>query len=282
VALPEPLPGGSLYRCRHCQLKFRHPLQDASTYQQMYDNAATETWPADTLRPDWDLIVNHVHEHVPARGKVLDFGCYSGGLLVRLGATFDRHGIEINRAAAKIAAERGNVKVWDSIDAIAANVKFDVIIAADVIEHMQNPKEFVDRLGALLTDDGILILTTGDADNYLWKRFGANWWYCFNPEHVSFLSRKWLDYISKASELSIAKCDLFSYRQLSFVRRVVDTALTYFYGFFPASYIRLLFLSKKLLGRPLRANVPGNGVSADHLLIALTKKPAPGTAHLNG
>ena len=273
--LAQPLPGGSLYRCRHCQLKFRHPVLGAATYDRLYDNASTESWPAEGSRPDWDLIAGCVREFVPRAGKVLDFGCYSGGLLGRLDPALQRYGVEVNRAAAALAVQRGSERVWPAIDDVPKDLKFDAVIAADVIEHMRDPKALIDRLQALLAADGVLILTTGDADNILWNRFGANWWYCANPEHLSFISRNWLDVICQASGLCVTRCEAFRYRRLGMPRRLADFALTCFYGLRPAAYIRVLFFFKKLLGRPLRPIVPGNGVSADHLLVVLSRKTEP-------
>ena len=273
--LPQALPGGSLYLCRHCQLKFRHPIPDAATYDQMYDNATTESWPADSSRLDWDLIAGYVREFVPKTGNVLDFGCYSGGLLARLDPAIERYGVEINRAAAAVALEQGSVKIWPSLDDVEKGLKFNVVVAADVIEHMRNPKELIDRLETLLAADGVLILTTGDANNFFWSCFGANWWYCCNPEHVSFISKNWLNFICEARGLRVTRSDSFIYRRLGLPRRIVELALTCFYGLFPSAYIRSLFFFKKLLGRPLRPIVPGNGVSADHLLIVLSRKTKP-------
>lgn len=276
IRLSQPLPGGHLYRCRHCQLKFRHPAHDAAIYEQLYDNATISTWPTDSFRPDWDLIVRHILEQLPQGGRVLDFGCYTGGLLSQLGsAAYERYGIEINRAAAAVASKNADARIWSAVDDIPPDLRFDVVIAADVIEHMPNPMDLIDRLTALLTDRGILIMTTGDADNSLWNRFGANWWYCFYPEHVAFLSKGWLDYLSQVRRLSVVHTETFRYYRQPPVRRFFDTIFTYCYGWFPASCLLLGGLLMKILGRPHVTSFPGNGVSADHLFIVMTRTVEP-------
>ena len=158
------------------------------------------------------------------------------------------------------------------MDDVPSNLRFDVVIAADVIEHMVNPMDLVDKLSTLLTDNGILIITTGDADNYLWNRFGANWWYCFYPEHITFISRAWLSYLSEIREFSVIRCETFYYRRLTAVSRLMDSIYTYIYGFFPDAYLRLAGLLKKILGRSGVTSVPGCGVGADHLFIVLARK----------
>ncbi len=270
--LPQLMAGGHLYHCPRCRLKFRHPIQEAAVYQGMYDNAVTSTWPMETPRPDWDLIIDHIRKYRPQGGRVLDFGCYSGGLLARLEPSYQRYGVEINRAAAVVASAGSQAQIWPSICDLPNELQFDVVVAADVVEHMQNPEELIDRLAALLTEHGVLIITTGDADNYLWSRFGASWWYCFYPEHIAFISRAWLDYLSRAGGLSIVQCETFHYRRCSAYRRLVATFFTYCYGLFPAAYLRLGNLLRRMLGRPGMTSVPGNGISADHLLIVLSRK----------
>jgi 2-polyprenyl-3-methyl-5-hydroxy-6-metoxy-1,4-benzoquinol methylase len=269
--LAHALPGGDLYRCDHCLLKFRYPVHRVEIYKELYDNAAIATWPADTARPDWDLISGHILEWLPQGGSVLDFGCYSGGLLARLGSAYERYGVEINRAAAAVASERIRGRVWPSIDDLPTNLRFDVVVVADVVEHVENPAELIHKLTALLSDHGILIVTTGDADNFLWNRFGANWWYCFYPEHIAFLSKSWLQYFSQRAGLVIVRCETFRYCKQSVIRRSVGFLFTCCYGWFPAAYLRLGGLLKEMLGRPGIKSVPGNGVSADHLFLVLTR-----------
>jgi 2-polyprenyl-3-methyl-5-hydroxy-6-metoxy-1,4-benzoquinol methylase len=150
-------------------------------------------------------------------------------------------------------------------------LRFDVVVVADVVEHVENPAELINKLTALLSDRGILIVTTGDADNFLWNHFGANWWYCFYPEHIAFLSKAWLKYLSQRAGLAIVRCETFRYCRQSVTNRLVGFLFTCYYGWFPVAYLRLGGLLKEMLGRPGITSVPGNGVSADHLFIVLTR-----------
>jgi cyclopropane fatty-acyl-phospholipid synthase-like methyltransferase len=229
------------------------------------------TWVADEARADWDLIVRYVSEELPQGGKVLDFGCYTGGLLERLGARHERYGVEVNRVAADIASQNIGRDLWRSIDDVPDDLRFDIVIAADVIEHFANPKSLIEQLASKLSDNGVLIITTGDADNYLWNRFGANWWYCFYPEHIAFASEKWLHHIAEDAGVSVSRCESFRYRKLGLVRRVSDCIQAYFYGAFPNTYLGLARLLLKAAGRPDLESIPGAGLSRDHLFIVLSR-----------
>lgn len=269
--LDKPLLGGALYYCCRCNLKFRYPLHDATTYDELYDNSAISAWSGTADRPDWNLIINHIFRRFPQGGRVLDFGCYTAELLKRLGTSYERHGVEINNAAATVATDRQLACVWPTIGDIPGGLRFDAVIMSDVIEHMPNPGRLIDDLLAVLADNGVLIITTGDAESSLWNRFGANWWYCFYPEHISFISRAWLDRFCTSRGLFIEQCDRFSYLHLSRGRRISAILLTYIYGYFPSLYLRLSNTLRRVLKRPAMTNAPGNGVSADHLFIVLVR-----------
>lgn len=273
--LDEPLPDASLYRCANCKLKFRNPVAPEAVYSRLYDNAATATWHGETFRADWDIIATYLSQVKPHGATVLDFGCYTGGLLARLGDRYRRYGIEINSAAAAMTSEHIDGSVWSSIDEIPAGLEFDVVIATDVVEHVPNPLLLIEQLVSKLSADGVLLVTTGDADNYLWNRFGANWWYCFYPEHLSFLSRDWLEYAADASPLSVERCETFRYFNPGFIRRFLDHIFTYWYGWFPSTYLVVGRLLGKLRGRVDVTSIPGSGISDDHLFIVLRRADKP-------
>lgn len=270
--LKQPLHGGRLLRCHHCCLKFRFPAQSEQHYRELYDNSVITTWPEDGNRADWHLIARYLSKRLTQGASVLDFGCYTGGLLSRLDANLQKYGIEINAQAASVAAERAKATFWPSLDRIPEGRLFDAIIASDVIEHMAHPRQFLQQISAYLKRDGVLILTTGDANNSNWNRFGASWWYCFYPEHISFISRAWLDKSVDSLGLRTQHCKPFRYVTLTSPRRALDVLLTYLYGYFPKLFLGL----RSFIGTMTRAKedrgVPGNGISRDHLFIVLRPK----------
>lgn len=265
------LPGGNLYHCTGCFLKFRFPVQTEGSYNRLYDNSATTTWSSEIVRPDWTRIVNFIHTTFPDQGKILDFGCYSGGMLTNLGKQYEKYGVEINKSAADMAAQRNNALVWQNLTEIPEEMCFDVIVAADVIEHVPNPKLLVDSLLKLLEKNGVLILTTGDSENYLWKSFGANWWYCFYPEHISFISKSWLEK-SYSETATIVKFEKFVYSHHTPRMLIFEWGLAVLYGLAPSLYIRIGRLWKKMRRRAGEVGPRGVGISADHIFAVLRNK----------
>ena len=265
------VPGGSLYRCGTCSLKFRFPIESEARYNELYGQGDATIWTGDVPRPDWDLIVDYLGKPDSTGIAVLDFGCNTGGLLARLPENCQRFGVEINRAAARLAETQHNARVWHSLDAIPAEQRFDVIVAVDVVEHVSNPRTLIKGLLQHLTEHGRLILTTGDADNTWWNRFGANWWYCFHPEHIAFISKPWLEFMESRTELRTIQVQKFRYRQLGPIKKFVHGLFMLLFGLLPSIYLSVRNTARRIVSRPNVASVLGNGVSADHIFVVLSK-----------
>ena len=118
-----------------------------------------------------DTIASLLHTTTPAGLNILDIGC-GGGLisfpLHKLGASVtaldaNKHNID---AAATYAKTNGlevtliNSTIEEYLKAKNNAKKFDVVLCLEVIEHVSNPKEFVQNLTKLVTANGIIILST--------------------------------------------------------------------------------------------------------------------------
>jgi|GEM_PF-1932034 len=270
--LNKKFPGGQLYSCGICNMKFRHPTLPKEKYFSLYDNSLTTVWPSDIYRNDWKLILDYVHKNLSPGGKILDFGCYNGGLLKQLDYRYKKFGIEINKSAALIAAEQNSATVWQSIDTVPVALKFDIIVATDIIEHVENPALFIEQLMKKLNKDGTLLITTGDAENKLWKFFGSNWWYCFYGEHIAFISKPWLDYFSLVHNKEIAHVENFKYFNLTKDRLLISWIMTILYGITPIFYLKAHQLINNIINSNSGGSPRSAGISPDHLFIALRHK----------
>ncbi len=102
--------------------------------------------------------------------KCIDVGCGGGILserLKRLGGNIT--GIDTSNQAIDVAkehAKKGNLKINYKCISTSKflqsykNLKFDVVIASEVIEHVNNRAKFLSDLSDLLKDGGLLIITT--------------------------------------------------------------------------------------------------------------------------
>ncbi|MBT4921601.1 MAG: bifunctional 2-polyprenyl-6-hydroxyphenol methylase/3-demethylubiquinol 3-O-methyltransferase UbiG [Rickettsiales bacterium] len=99
--------------------------------------------------------------------SALDVGC-GGGLLAeplaRLGASVTAiDASEKNIKIAKLHAEKQGLKInykQSLIENMSDTEKFQIISVMEVIEHVENPEEFLVNCSRLLADDGVMFVAT--------------------------------------------------------------------------------------------------------------------------
>ena len=101
------------------------------------------------------------------RGPVLDVGCGNGAIARALIAQgYDVYGVDASESGVAIA----NAQVPDhffvldvtsgALPAALAGRRFDVVISTEVIEHLYDPRSFIDFARRHLAGDGEFILST--------------------------------------------------------------------------------------------------------------------------
>ncbi|MCP9758609.1 methyltransferase domain-containing protein [Aquitalea sp. S1-19] len=103
----------------------------------------------------------------------LDIGCNQGHLFKATKGYWKKAvGVEINPTAAKEAAKHATHVYSDDFDKIGKLINhdyptgFDIISFNDVLEHMYNPWESINKASEYLSEDGILILQVPNISHY--------------------------------------------------------------------------------------------------------------------
>ncbi len=135
----------------------------------------------------------------PAGGKILDFGC-NAGLFLSEAKKFGHEifGIEISEAAVdygrkKLGLESVKRGGGEKMDEFQDNY-FDAITAFDVLEHLQSPADFLEKVHAKLKPGGIFVFTFPKMDSFF-ARIMKNHWYALVPSHLSYFSEKSIRYL---------------------------------------------------------------------------------------
>jgi 2-polyprenyl-3-methyl-5-hydroxy-6-metoxy-1,4-benzoquinol methylase len=276
--LERPLPGGTLWACWACDLHFRHPRIAESALDDLYRNGDTQVWnPVAAQRTDFRLVQRALERHL-RRGNVLDVGCADGSFLAQLDERYARFGVEINEDAANGARLHGIDVLGSDLRQLAACRRhFDAVVAIDVLEHAYRPRKLAADCAALLAPGGLLLMTTGNARAWSWRMMGGAYWYCTNPEHVSFVTRRWVEILSRDLRLDIVQLSSFAHDR-SAARFIAQASLNVAYRCSP----RLLGRLRRSLARDratradpvLQLLPPSWSAAADHLLIVLRRKAA--------
>jgi 2-polyprenyl-3-methyl-5-hydroxy-6-metoxy-1,4-benzoquinol methylase len=154
---------------------------------------------------------------VPDGSRVLDVGCSTGYLarpLVERGCTVV--GIELDERTAEVAREVCEEVLVGDVEALELPFEhgsFDVVLCGDVVEHLRDPRRFLERVRPLLRDGGRLVLTTPNIANWairLGLLFGR-WRYTergiLDRTHTHLFTRKTLAEALSAAGYRIVELD---------------------------------------------------------------------------
>ncbi|MDR2952499.1 MAG: class I SAM-dependent methyltransferase, partial [Treponema sp.] len=109
--------------------------------------------------------------------SVLDAGCATGALLAYLrGRGWRCTGVEISPCAEYARKERGlDVRSLPLEENKFPAGSFDVILASHLIEHLNNPRSFLNEVFRALASEGRVFITTPNIAGFQARITGANW-----------------------------------------------------------------------------------------------------------
>jgi len=136
------------------------------------------------------------------KGKTLiDIGCGEGWMMdefYRQGATvfgidFSRHGIEKFHPHLIPFLEQGNL--YELVEhQINAESKFDLLLVANVIEHVIDPVLFLNRIKKMMHQESILLIVAPNDFSPLHqlllekRKISKKFWLCY-PDHLSYFNK---------------------------------------------------------------------------------------------
>jgi len=133
--------------------------------------------------------------------RLLDYGCGIGLFLeVALERGFDACGVDLAPDAVREARRRG-LRAWHGtagdVPEVAAG-EFDVVTLWSVLAHLPRPIDELAMLRRLLAPDGVLLVSTVNANSLLLKAYGERWG-GFTRNHLIFSSPTTLPRLLRAA-----------------------------------------------------------------------------------
>jgi 2-polyprenyl-3-methyl-5-hydroxy-6-metoxy-1,4-benzoquinol methylase len=189
-----------LVRCVRCSMIYANPVRAELASGKYYDEAGAYYLSPAKLESDYagvrferELRLFRKHCH---RGAVLDVGCSSGAFLHELNRRFpdayDVVGTDASGAPLDYAESRGVPVVrGDFLQQDFGGRKFEAITFWAVIEHLLEPKAFLEKARSLLKPDGRCFVLVPNMSSLATRLLGARYRYLY-PQHLNYFTRSTL------------------------------------------------------------------------------------------
>lgn len=188
-------------RCASCGLvRLSEAIDEADKFYQnsgMRDQLVeTPEKTRITTRVDDERRFRFVENMIEGK-SVLDFGCGDGGFLHRAKKIAAKiQGVELEQAMREGLNQEG-IPCCESIDELGT---FDVITLFHVLEHLEEPIAYLEKLKKHLNKDGMILIEVPNADDALLSLYNSKafadftYWHChvylYNNETLKQLAKK--------------------------------------------------------------------------------------------
>jgi len=177
---------GAIVRCPDCGM-VSLPLEDAPPVA--YEDAADPYY----VEQAEQRIANahRLLDLVPSGGRLLEIGCACGFLLLAARERgFTAEGVEMSAWASAHARDQYGLDVrTGNLESLALPAgSYDVVVLADVIEHLTDPRRTLRDIHRVLRPGGRLLLLTPDVGSLTARLLGPRWWGLLD-DHYFYFSR---------------------------------------------------------------------------------------------
>jgi SAM-dependent methyltransferase len=185
-------------RCDECSFVTAHPSTILDGLDHLYqgdyfrgDEYADYLGDKRIIQKNFRRWLKTVRRFVPS-GSLVDVGCAYGFFLELAQQHFRSFGYDVSEEAVEYAGSQLGVtaKCQDFLsDSGVFPDSIDAITMWDVVEHLPNPRQFIQHSAQVLKPDGFLFITTGDIESWVARRQGRKWRLIHPPTHLQYFSK---------------------------------------------------------------------------------------------
>jgi 2-polyprenyl-3-methyl-5-hydroxy-6-metoxy-1,4-benzoquinol methylase len=218
--------GFSFVKCKYCGLVQRNPQPDKNEILARYSDTYGNDYLSYELKNEASFLklqqlalkdadfyklektlISTAGKLRAGSPSILDIGCATGALIASLRDKGWRvTGVEISPSAVYAKNERKlDVRNIPLEENNFPDNSFDVILASHLIEHLNEPKKFLEETYRILKNNGFLFFTTTDISGFQSHIFGSRWRSAIF-DHLYLFSRYTLSKLLKAVGFKIEDC----------------------------------------------------------------------------
>lgn len=197
-------------KCSRCGLIFSSPIFPDEKLSKFYrESLCNYEDQIPYLIKTYFKIIKEIKKDLPKNPKVLEVGCGNGFFikaLVDLGLTKNVFGVEPGSKMVLKAdsSVRNQIKIDVFKPSLFPKKKFDLILCFHTLDHMFNPKEFIQGAFSMLKNGGYIIVVVHDTEGLSVKVFGEGS-AIFDIEHIYLFNKKTLSEIFLLSNFKVIK-----------------------------------------------------------------------------
>ena len=205
----------TICRCTKCELWFTNPRPTLSAIQKYYD---TETYISHKNKSN--TLINFLYKQVrkltirkklswlkernKKPGRLMDYGCGTGHFLYSAKQNgWSVTGIEPNETARKIAIEDHHLSIYESIETLKKEKKYDAITLFHVLEHVHDLRGTIKKLLDLLKKRGTLYIAVPNRDSPDFQYYKEDWAALDVPRHLYHFNRNSMLFLAEKYSLKI-------------------------------------------------------------------------------
>lgn len=204
------------YKCSNCEIHFLHPYQTDDEIKEFYDGEyrreyTDENYHFDSIKketfikflPEAKQRVDRVKKLVSKNDDILEIGCASGYFLETIKQDVSNvYGLELDKSNIEFC-NKINIIVKSELHSF--NIKFDKIFMFHVLEHINNPIEYLKNLKKYLKKDGLLFIEVPNNDDALLSLYNIQEFrdFYYQNAHLWYFNDKSLNYVLDKSGYNI-------------------------------------------------------------------------------
>ena len=234
--------------CQECKLRYFDPL--VSGDEKFYNALQKFEWYYMDEKEEYV----YAKEYIKANDKVLEVGSGKGAFAKHI-PTKDYIGLDFSENAKKMAEKNGITIENEMIQDYAENHKeeFDVVVSFQVLEHVSNPKSFIEAKIKTLQSGGKMIIAVPSEDSFL--KYVTNGILNMPPHHVTRWSDETLEFIAKRYNLEV---ETIYHEKVQEVHK----------KWFLSTFFRSALASNKLIDKSLKNKFVSKGCSLLSMVFA--------------